>query len=285
MSAVNELSADLDEIFEVFRERVRMLQKEALAKISAREMVQSSSSKRSSASSVAHTAKGERATILPVTSAGGKSGAASAVPAADIGEGDVIGKGKEQVMDAMSQILSSAARGETQKDMPASVVASAASRVSDASRSAMRAAGITGLPEKEKAKQSVESVVGEAKSAVVNTALSVGEIVQSAATTASTAVADVAESATSVVNGASQSVSSVAGTVSAVVDDASVKASALGESVESAAKPVVESASSVYTEASETVTSVGQEVTDAVREALGRVHAATEGVKRRQDEL
>ncbi|KAK8854512.1 hypothetical protein IAR55_003251 [Kwoniella newhampshirensis] len=170
-SSMDITSKDWDkynEIRKCFRARVGILKRTALDRIDARQ---------------AMSAEPSRVSILPVVGAG--AGAALG------GAAGIIGKGKEQVIDALNQAAGKAAPSTTgvmdqAKASAQSIIDAASSGIHDATRSAISAGGGTPSPESPKehiqlaynvASESIESVYGAATSSVHDATRSVKKAV------------------------------------------------------------------------------------------------------------
>lgn len=276
-AAIKELTTELDDLYAGFRDRVKILQKSANDKIQAREMIKGSQIAASAAKSSAHTANGERATILPIIPG------AVAADAPDIG---IIGKGKEQVMQALSQ-ANAAVKGDSASAVAEEIVASASS-VSGVASSATGSATQVVQSIRDAAASQAQSVVAVAgdnahaatesiKSALGNLH-SVTESIKSAAPlpTANEYLAsianDVAAGAASVygvveenVQQATRSVNSVAGVTStpdSPIESAQSYAREISKTAESLASVISASASSIASAASASAVSAGSNVGD-----------------------
>ncbi|WVF67672.1 hypothetical protein IAT40_002431 [Kwoniella sp. CBS 6097] len=148
-----ELKTEMNDYHESFRDRIGILKRTALDRIAAREAMAEEPS---------------RVSILPVKEAA--SAAAGVVGAGAAGA--IIGKGKEQVISALSQ-ANAAAQGESAtatgvvdqaRASAESAYAAAASSIHDMSRSAASAVGAT--PSPESPREHVESVVNVASEGI-----------------------------------------------------------------------------------------------------------------------
>ncbi|WVN86126.1 uncharacterized protein L203_101287 [Cryptococcus depauperatus CBS 7841] len=151
----SELRTELDDIHEGFRSRVGILKRTALDRIEAREAVKNMKKEE-------RQNEPSRVSILPV--AAGRGAAAAGVA----GAGAVIGKGKEQVMSALS-----AASGGTPTGIAAqakasadSILSMASSQVHEVTRSLVSAAG--GTPSPESPQEHAQSVYAAAKTAAAS---------------------------------------------------------------------------------------------------------------------
>ena len=207
-------------MFEAFREQVKLYQRVALSKVAARQVVQASPSPASGGGD--KKAKDGKASILPIV---------PTPPSAEqvVGAGEaVIGKGKEQVLDALSNILSSAARKQTQVGGAERVMQSVMS-----SQSAAVAAG----------KESVRRQGETAASAASAAGVTVTDQVKRAAETVKSAVSGVGEEGSKT----AEKVVSRATAAAAQVTEGGKQA---GEKVQEAGQDAMESIKSVYSEAS-----------------------------------
>ena len=259
-AAINELSTELDDLFEAFREQVKLYQRVALSKVSARDVVQASPA---SGSGTGKDAKDGKASILPIVPK-------PQAPAADVvGAGEaVIGKGEAQVMDALSDLLSSAANRQTQ--------VGAAERVMSSAKSAQSASAGSG-PGTGTARRAGEtasrSVVAAAMSAT-DKVRRAGEAASASASSATVA----ASSATDSVKASAKSAGTAAGSAAAEVSD-SVKSAATA--VSGQGQDAMESVKSVMSAASASVGSAAAEGTaraNGVGAAAGRVGQDAAGV-------
>ncbi|WWC90386.1 uncharacterized protein L201_005320 [Kwoniella dendrophila CBS 6074] len=144
----SELKTELNDFHESFRERVGILKRTALDRIKARE---------------AMSAEPSRVSILPIKEA---AGAAAAV--AGVGAGGIIGKGKDQVLSALSAAgTPTASTGgvvDQAKSSAQSIIDAASSNVHDATRSVISAVGST--PSPESPREHVESVINVASEGI-----------------------------------------------------------------------------------------------------------------------
>lgn len=233
--AVKELSTELDDLFAGFKERVKILQKSANDKIGAREMLKGSQAAASAARSSAHTAKGDRATILPII---------PGAVAADVPDVGIIGKGKEQVISALSQ-AGSATSGVAEQ--AASAYNAAASVVHGATRSASRAVGAT--PSPESPLEHVQSIRDAAQSVISSATESVKSInPQSAYSVASQSVSSVAGDGA---HAATEAIRAALGNIHSATE--SIKSVSANEYLASVGTDVAASAASVYSVVEENV--------------------------------
>lgn len=208
-------------MFEGFREQVKLYQRVALSKVAARQVVQASPA--ASGSIPSGKAADERVSILPIVpSPPAQDGKDKNL--AEAGEA-IIGKGKDQVLDALSDILSSAARKQTQ--------VGAAERVMSSAMSAHSSAVGAGK-ESVRMKGETAAAAGSSASAYASRAgVTVTEGVKRAAQTASAAGAKVGEEG----QDAMESLKSVVSEASAAAaGTAKSAAGKVGEAVAGAAK-------------------------------------------------
>ena len=188
--AIATLNTELDDMMEGFRDRVQVLKRTALDRIEARQELAAEGSSKPVQSKVnsyetksKSTTEDSKATVLPIVEAGAAAAAA----------GGFIGKGRDQVIDALNQ-ASAAVVGETTpagvidqaKSVVSSVYDAASSGAHDATRSVMSAVGATPSPES----------VGELAESVINAAGDKAQVVYDAA---SSVVHDATRTAMSVV--------------------------------------------------------------------------------------
>lgn len=277
--AIADLNTEIDDMYEGFRARVRSLGKTATERIEAREALAAASPSTDvpvvKAKTVSEDAK---ATILPIIEAG--AGAAVAA-------GAIIGKGKDQIMDALSQ-ANAAVVGEASpsvsgyydqaKDAAASAYVAVSSGVHDATRSAGSAVGV--VPTPESLAEHAESLVSAAQDGAQSVYEAGSSVVHQATRSAMSAVGatpspeGVAEHAQSVVNaivpeapeqlnsildGVAQGYASVAGVVGDNVHDAT-RAAMRGVGVTPAAEGVAESAESIVNKVAATAASAYSDV-------------------------
>ncbi|KIR77760.1 hypothetical protein I306_05496 [Cryptococcus gattii EJB2] len=234
-----ELRLELDDIHEAFRTRIGILKRTALDRIEAREAIEASKKKEKEKKPEAG-----KVSVLPVA---GEAGAAAADVA---GAAGIIGKGKEQVMSALS-----AASGETTvagiveqaKSSIDSILSVASSNVHDAARTVIKAAG--GTPTPESPREHAESVYSAASVAADSVISAASSSLHEATKSVSKAVGATPspespkEHIENVYSAVQEGLQSLAGAASAVVHDATRSASlaiggtptpeSLGETVES----------------------------------------------------
>lgn len=279
---IADLFTEMDDMIEGFRARVGILKRTALDRIEARsalaaESASSSSSSSATASKSSSTDSG-RVSILPIAPENAGAGLG--------GAGAIIGKGKQQVEDALKQASQAVAGSDRASILPIAP---------DAAGAGLGAGAIIG-----KGKQQIEDALSQASQAVVgSTPTGTGPIQQ-----ARSIAEDVASSASSVVHDATRSVVSAAGytpspegvqahaesiyhdaadqaqsvvaAVSSGVDQAtrsvasavgaSQPANGAGEYLESIAQGVQQGAASVYAQA-------GSNVHEATRSVISAVGA------------
>ncbi|OXG47517.1 hypothetical protein J010_04703 [Cryptococcus neoformans] len=250
-----ELRVELDDIHEAFRTRIGVLKRTAFDRIEAREAVKASKKEEEEKKEKKH--ESGKVSILPVA---GEAGAAAAGVA---GAAGIIGKGKEQVMSALS-----AASGETTtagiveqaKSSVDSILSVASSNVHDATRTVIKAAGGNPTPDSPREHaESVYSAASVAANSVISAARSnLHEVTKSVSKVvgATPSPESPKEHIQSVYSAAQEGLQSLAGAASAVVHDAAGSVSlalgaaptpeSLGESVES----VIAAASSAAHDAS-----------------------------------
>ncbi|KIR33531.1 hypothetical protein I352_04300 [Cryptococcus deuterogattii MMRL2647] len=234
-----ELRLELDDIHEAFRTRIGILKRTALDRIEAREAIEASKKKEKEKKP-----EPGKVSALPVA---GEAGAAAADVA---GAAGIIGKGKEQVMSALS-----AASGETTvagiveqaKSSIDSILSVANSHVHDAARTVIKAAG--GTPTPESPREHAESVYSAASVAADSVISAASSSLHEATKSVSKAVGATPspespkEHIESVYSAVQEDLQSLAGAASAVVHDVTRSASlaigatptpeSLGETVES----------------------------------------------------
>jgi hypothetical protein len=213
--AFNSLATELNDVSEGFRERVAILKRTANDRIEARDAISSSAK--------------EKVSILPVAEA---AAAASGI----------IGKGKDQVVEALSQ-ASAAVKGETSSGVLEQVVASASSaydaassNVHDVTRSVIRAVGAT--PSPELIEEHVESVVDSATKSVSSLYSVASDSVSSAASVGKESAASIVSEALEGLHQATRSIISAAG--------ATPSPEGMMEHLESIANNAAQGAASVY---------------------------------------
>lgn len=286
-----DLYTEIDDVVEGFRARVGILKRSAMDRVDAREVLAAESSSATASKSASSAAPS--VSILPIAER-----AAQAVGAAGI-----IGKGKQQIEDALKQA------GQAVTGTASSVSASASDRISilpiaERAAEAAGAAGIIG-----KGKQQVEDALHQASQAVVGTPSSSASGVRSAASdlisSASSVVHEatrsvvsaagytpspegVSEHAASIYNAASASIASVASaipgtesaeayleSIAAQVQVGAAAAYAQAQQAVGAASP--ENAGSFADQARSSASSVGQAVSSAIHEATRSIISAAGG--------
>ncbi|WVQ95245.1 hypothetical protein IAU59_002340 [Kwoniella sp. CBS 9459] len=264
-----ELKTELNDYHESFRDRIGILKRTALDRIAAREAMSEEPS---------------RVSILPVketaSAAAGVVGAGAA--------GAIIGKGKEQVISALSQ-ANAAAHGDAAtgtgvvdqaRASAESAYAAASSSIHEMSRSAASAVGAT--PSPESPREHVESVVNVASEGIESFVDAATSNVHHATRSAMKAVGvtpspeSVPEHAESVYAAAAEAVDSLSSAANSAIHDATrsaVKAVGGTPSPESPA----EHAQSLYNAAGDAANSLagsaGEALHQATRSAMSAVGA------------
>ncbi|ORY32135.1 hypothetical protein BCR39DRAFT_587128 [Naematelia encephala] len=243
--AVNNLKVELDDNFIGFRDQVNTLKRIAYDRIEAREAVGSETAKTT----------GSRVSILPIAEAG----------AAGAGAAQIIGKGKEQILDAFSRASAAAAK-ETSTgitDHIKSAYDAASSGVHDATRSAVSAVGAT--PSPESPREHAESILNLAQENVQSVYSAAGDAVHQATRSAMSAVGATpspespAEHAESLLAAASDSAESMASVASDAIHHATrsiqsaVGATPSPENVQEHLKSIGDVAARGYASAAEAV--------------------------------
>ncbi|WWC71253.1 uncharacterized protein I206_105206 [Kwoniella pini CBS 10737] len=148
----NELRTELNDWHESFRERLGILRRTALDRIKAREAISSESS-----------AEPSRVSILPI-----KEAAGAAAAAAGVGAGGILGKGKEQVLSALSAAGSATTTAtgiiDQAQSSAESIISAASSNLHDATRSAISAVG--GTPSPQSPREHAESAISAASEGI-----------------------------------------------------------------------------------------------------------------------
>nr|XP_031863847.1 uncharacterized protein CI109_000490 [Kwoniella shandongensis]KAA5530919.1 hypothetical protein CI109_000490 [Kwoniella shandongensis] len=260
---ISELKTELDDFHEGFRARVGILKRTALDRIEARQAV---------------SAEPSRVSILPVVGAGAE--------AALGGAAGIIGKGKDQVIDALNQAAGKATPSTTgvidqAKASAQSIIDAASSGIHDATRSAVSAVGGTPSPESPRehlesaynvASESAESIYGAATSNVHEATKSALKAV--GVTPSPESPREHAESLASVASASAASIASVAGeaahqatrsVISAV--GATPSPDSPSEHVESAYHAATNSAASVASVASASAASLASDASAAIHDA------------------
>ncbi|WVR09310.1 hypothetical protein IAU60_006375 [Kwoniella sp. DSM 27419] len=164
----SELRTEVNDYHGAFRDRLGILKRTAIDRIQAREAISSE-------------AEPSRVSILPVKEAAG----AAAAAVAGVDANGLIGKGKEQVMDALSQ-AQAVVQGQTAssgivdqaKASAESIISAASSGVHVATRSAVKAVG--GTPSPESPIEHAESIYNAATDAAGSAAVVASEAVHQA---------------------------------------------------------------------------------------------------------
>ncbi|WVQ74157.1 hypothetical protein IAR50_003749 [Cryptococcus sp. DSM 104548] len=151
-----ELRTELDDIHEGFRTRLGILKRTAVDRIEAREEIEAA--KKEDAKKVkAKKPEPGKVSILPVVEGAGAAAAGIA------GANGVIGKGKEQVLSALSAAspeTTTAGYAAQAQSSAESILSAASQSVHEATRSAYKAAG--GTPSPESPREYAESAYGAA---------------------------------------------------------------------------------------------------------------------------
>ncbi|WWC63646.1 uncharacterized protein I303_106251 [Kwoniella dejecticola CBS 10117] len=264
----NEMKTELNDYHESFRERIGILKRTALDRIKAREAMASESS-----------AEPSRVSILPI-----KEAAGAAAAAAGVGAGGVLGKGKEQVMSALSAAgaatPASAGIVDQAKASVESAVNAASSAAHDATRSVISAAG--GTPSPESPREHAESVINLASEGIESFLDSATSNVHQATRSAMKAVGvtptpeSIPEHAESAYSAAAEAVESLSSVAESVVHDATRSAIKVVGGTPPP-EPPAEYAESIYDAASQgvdsAISSVSEVVHQATRSAISAVGA------------
>ncbi|OCF57780.1 hypothetical protein L486_05245 [Kwoniella mangroviensis CBS 10435] len=158
----SELKTELNDYHESFRERVGILKRTALDRIKAREAMSAE-------------AEPSRVSILPI-----KEAAGAAAAAAGVGAGGILGKGKEQVLSALSAAGTPTSAGVVDQVQASaqSILDAASSSLHEGTRSVISAVGAT--PSPESPKEHAESVISAASEAVDSLSSAVGSVIHGA---------------------------------------------------------------------------------------------------------
>ncbi|KAK4689631.1 hypothetical protein P7C73_g490, partial [Tremellales sp. Uapishka_1] len=155
--ALASIAVDINDLAEAFRGRMAILKRAALDKIEAREVLATESKTRSQSRSA--TASESRVSILPIAEVGAEAAAAAA---------GIIGKGREQVVDALNQV-----RGVETSTGIASILNAASLGIHEATRSVISAVGATPSPESPlEHLESIKNVVADRASELLDSASS-----------------------------------------------------------------------------------------------------------------
>ncbi|WRT68718.1 uncharacterized protein IL334_005698 [Kwoniella shivajii] len=257
----SELKTELNDFHESFRERIGILKRTALDRIKARQ---------------AMSAEPSRVSILPIKEA---AGAAAAV--AGVGAGGVLGKGKEQVLSALSAAggVTSSSSGvvDQAKASAESLLNAASSNVHDATRSAISAVGAT--PSPESPREHIESVVNVASEGIESFLDDATSSVHQATRSAMKAVGvtpspeSIPEHAESAYSAAAEAVQSLSSAAESVVHDATKSVISAVGGTPSPESPR-EHAESIYNAASEVINSAVSGASEVVHQGTRSVISA-----------
>ena len=254
-TAIATLRTELGDILEGFKDRLSTVRKTAYDRIEAREAIASESTQSSTASR--SQSAGSRVSILPIEE---ETVAAKAAGA------EFIGKGKEQVMEAMSMAeaarASAAATAGTGIDNVGSVISSV---IDNATKSAKSV--VAGTPSPSGAGEYLESIADNVKQGYASVASNVESNVHQATRSAMKA-AGMSPSPVNIQERVEDGVSAVSSAASSVYSDAS-------EVVSSGYSAATEALSEVTTIASESVASLKSQASVAAESVSSGVHSAT----------
>ncbi|WVQ79772.1 hypothetical protein IAT38_001872 [Cryptococcus sp. DSM 104549] len=263
-----EFRTELGEFHEGLRARVGILKRTALDRIDAREAMAADETK----------PEPSRVSILPVVGAGGAAAAAG---------GAIIGKGKEQVLSALSQANAAAAQGtattgvvDQAKASAESAVKAVSEGVHDATRAAVSAVG--GTPSPESPREHVESVYAAAASSAESLADAAVSAAHEATRSALRAVGatpspeSLGESAESLLAAASAA-AALAASAAGEKARATPSPESPAEHVESAYHAATDSASSIVSEYSALASSAASDASAAIHDATRSAVSAVGG--------
>ena len=257
VNSIATLRTELSDVLEGFKDRLSLVRKTAYDRIEAREAIASESSQSSSASSSPSKSARSRVSILPIEE---ETASAKVIGA------DIIGKGKEQVMEAMS--MAEAARASLAADAKAGVD-DAASAVSSVVENANKSAKsvVAGTPSPSAAAEYLESIAADVKQGYASVASNVESNVHQATRSAMKA-AGMSPSPANVQERMEDRVSAVSSAASSVYSDVS-------EVVTSGYSAATEAVSEIPTVVSETVALLRSSASEAGERVSSGVHSAT----------
>ncbi|WVW85264.1 hypothetical protein I302_107302 [Kwoniella bestiolae CBS 10118] len=257
----NELKTELNDYHESFRERVGTLKRTALDRIKAREAMSAES-------------EPSRVSILPI-----KEAAGAAAAAAGVGAGGILGKGKEQVLSALSAAGTPTSAGivDQVQSSASSILDAASSSVHEGTRSVISAVGAT--PSPETPKEHAQSVLNAASEGAQSFLDDAGSSVHQATRSAMKAVGvtpspeSPQEHVESVYQAAAEAIDSLSSAAGSVIHDATRSAVSVAGGTPSPESPQ-EYAESIYNAAGENVHSAVSQASEAVHQGTRSIISA-----------